>query len=58
MPKRILSGTVVSSNSNKTIVVRLLDELSINYIKRLSVYLKIIMYMMKIMNSKVVILLI
>ena len=52
MPKRILSGTVVSSNSNKTIVVKVTRRVKHKLYKKIISLSKIIMYMMKKMNSK------
>ena len=47
MPKRILSGVVISSNSNKTIVVNVQGELNINCIRKLLVDQKSITFMMR-----------
>ena len=54
MPKRILSGTVVSANSNKTIVVKVTRRVKHKLYKKLSVYQKIITSMTKIIYIKVV----
>ena len=51
MPKRLLSGVIVSAHSKQSLW-KLLKELGINFIKRLLKEQKNIMLMMKIMNIK------
>ena len=57
MPKRILTGTVVSSKTNKTIVVKVTRRVQHKLYKKLLVNLKNIMRMMKITLLKLGILL-
>ena len=55
MPKRILSGVVVSANSNKTITVNVTRRVKHKLYKKIIRQSKNIMHMMKIINSILVI---
>ena len=50
MPKRLLSGTVVSANSNKTIVVKVTRRVKHKLYRKKFLFQKNIMHMTKKMN--------
>ena len=55
MPKRILSGVVISSNSNKTITVSVTRRIKHKLYKKIIRQSKNIMHMMRTMNLILVI---